>query len=58
MADTLIPIGECPTHGYVAGENVQFNFPAPATCEKCGQRLTECTVASVQTVREHTDASV
>ena len=35
-----VPVGKCPVHGVVTDDDVNFNFPAPATCEKCGHELT------------------
>ena len=34
-----IAAGECPNHGVVAGDAVNFNFPNPATCDLCGEEL-------------------
>ena len=28
-----VPVGKCPVHGVVTDDDVNFNFPAPATCD-------------------------
>lgn len=37
MSDT-IPVGICPDHGKVVGDQVDLNFPNEPTCE-CGATL-------------------
>lgn len=34
----LVPVGKCPEHGIVAGEEVRFNFPNAPECT-CGREL-------------------
>lgn len=46
-----IPVGKCPEHGYVTGDDVDFRFPLPARCH-CGETLEKCTVADADRVRE------
>lgn len=47
-----VPVGKCPTHGYVTGDDVHYRFPCPAKCEKCGSELTQTTVADAERVAE------
>lgn len=42
---TTTQVGECDEHGFVTGDDVEFNFPQPARCGICGERLERCTVA-------------
>lgn len=44
MSDTgdqtsRVPVGECPNHGYIYGDDVDWDFPNPAQCADCGRDL-------------------
>lgn len=47
-----IPAGECPEHGVIADKLVEWNFPNPARCGKCGAELE---VAGMATPEELAD---
>lgn len=34
-----IPVGICPNHGIVFGNDVEYNFPTPSECSECGEEL-------------------
>lgn len=34
-----VPVGECPNHGYIFGDDVEWAFPNPAKCNDCGRDL-------------------
>ncbi|QLG30071.1 hypothetical protein HUG10_21025 (plasmid) [Halorarum halophilum] len=38
-------IGECPTCGIITEDDVEFNFPCPATCNRCGATLDSARIA-------------
>jgi hypothetical protein len=44
-----VAVGDCPKHGYVSGNEVEFNFPNKAKCF-CGRELERCTVADIEEV--------
>lgn len=46
---TMEPVGNCPEHGPVYGDELQFNFPNPATCSKdgCGLECEQVVLADV-----------
>ena len=43
------PVGNCPDHGPVYGDDLNFNSPEPATCEKdgCGKEVEQVVMANV-----------
>lgn len=43
------PVGNCPEHGPVYGDDLNFNFPQPATCDKdeCGREVEQVVMANV-----------
>lgn len=49
-----IPAGECPEHGLVFGNSVQFNFPNPATCDRdgCGKELEVAALATGEEIEK------
>lgn len=44
MTENKIPVGICPEHGVVEGDDVEFNFPNPSFCS-CGETLQITTIA-------------
>lgn len=44
-------VGECPDCGYVHGDDVDLNFPNPATCS-CGEELLSVRLADAEKVRQ------
>lgn len=52
MTPELIPFGKCPRCGIVYGDEVEYNFPAPAECE-CGMELETCTTARKEEIENH-----
>jgi hypothetical protein len=50
-----IPLGVCPEHGHITGDDVEYNFPNPSKCEKCGEVLIKCTTATESQIEEATD---
>ncbi len=42
-----IPLGECPTHGFVKGTDVDYRFPNPAMCQ-CGEELIRVTITTTE----------
>lgn len=49
IADSIEPVGNCPEHGPVYGDDLDFGFPAPATCdiEDCGREVEQVVMANV-----------
>lgn len=47
------PVGNCPEHGPVYGDDLNFNFPQPATCQtetddgECGLEVEQVVMANV-----------
>lgn len=52
--DDEIPVGECPVHGYVYGEDVDVSFPNRAECD-CGETLERVTWAERSMVESIVD---
>jgi len=48
-----IAAGECPKHGVVAGDCVEWNFPNPAECSLCGSELDVAGMATESELMEH-----
>jgi uncharacterized paraquat-inducible protein A len=48
-----IPAGECPNCGVVADTLVNWNFPNPATCDKCDEELTVAGMATYKELEEY-----
>lgn len=49
MTEDKVQAGICPNCGLVTGDDVNWNFPNPATCDKC---LYELKVAGLVTQEE------
>lgn len=43
-----IQAGNCPECGIVAGDCVEWNFPNPATCSRCGSELITAGVVTAE----------
>lgn len=43
------PVGNCPEHGAVYGDDLDYNFPVGATCLKdgCGKQVEQVVMADV-----------
>jgi len=52
--DDMISVGKCPECGIVADACVQFRFPCPATCSRCGSELDEAQLVSADQIAEAT----
>lgn len=50
MSD-VTPIGRCPVHGLVYGDDMDYNFPVGAECQ-CGRELEEATCAPTEEVQD------
>ena len=48
-----IAAGECPNHGVVTGNSVEWRFPNPAECEICGAKLEIAGVATEAEIQEY-----
>lgn len=48
-----VPVGKCLDCGYVAGDDLDYQFPNPSVCQ-CGNELENTTVADAETVESLT----
>lgn len=39
------PVGFCDSCGIVTGDQLEYNFPCPAECAKCGSELDEVMIS-------------
>jgi hypothetical protein len=50
--EETVPVGECPVHGYVVGDDIEYAAPNPSYCN-CGEKLERVTVATRNEVESH-----
>lgn len=48
-----VPVGRCPEHGLVSGDDVDFRFPNVPECNLCGSELTRATIADKEIIAEN-----
>jgi len=51
--DEKIAAGECPEHGVVVGDAVEWKFPNPAECGICGSDLKIAGMATESELQEY-----
>lgn len=50
-----VDAGKCENCGIVSGDDVNWNFPLPATCDICGLELVTAGVVSKEKLEEITE---
>lgn len=57
-ATDQIAVAKCPNCGYVYGDDLDYRFPNPSECLKCGAETENTTVADPETVRSLADGGL
>lgn len=46
-------VGNCPEHGAIAGDALDFRFPNPSVCEMCGSEVEKTVIADESEVAQY-----
>lgn len=46
-------VGRCPNCGIVTGDELDYRFPNPCECNRCGSQLEKTMIASAEVIAEH-----
>lgn len=47
-----VPVAVCPEHGPIYGDELEYNFPEPSKCEKCGSTVNKTMMATPERIEE------